>query len=98
MCGLAWAVRASGRPAFWGAPARRGFVQLRYEGAQSPRSAKKKDSTPFRAGSAASAWMPAVFGRGQDARLAGINRASQPLNLGFYNRLTGVIMDGLSQG
>ena len=37
------AVRASGRP-FFGGRARRGFVQLRNEGAQSPRSAKKRIS------------------------------------------------------
>ncbi len=41
------AVRASGRPAFWGVATRRGFVQLRNEGAQSPRSAKKKGFHTF---------------------------------------------------
>jgi hypothetical protein len=45
---------------FWGRRAA-GVCAVEERDAQSPRSAQKKDFTPFRAGSAASAWMPAVF-------------------------------------
>jgi hypothetical protein len=72
-------------------------VQLRDEGAQSPRSAKKGFHT-FPRRERGLGMDAGGFWTGQDARLAGISRISQPLNLGFYNRLTGVIMDGLSQG
>ena len=56
------AVRASGRPAFGGRHAA-GVCATEARRRTVPQERPKRDFPPFRAGSAASAWMPAVLSR-----------------------------------
>ena len=78
--GEAWAF-ALGRPrqrsASMGGAERRGSVQLRNEGAQSPRSVQKKDFTPFRAWSAAPDDSGGFWDEGRESPTAGHSRTYQ---------------------